>query len=239
MRNQTEIKEVIDYFVRGECYCSRKPETQIHDYDAIKHLTFGSEVGGRTDEFFVYDANPANVLEFVNRQGLKTTYWLTVFSDEKPGGYESEDYTVKSEEFLMNLDLDNVSFETGNRNIKRVRTEEEAQRINDYYGKEAIKKLEDPNMRYFVGEEEGEPASRGSYALIDNVACLDNVFTAKTHRGKGLANALCQTMLMDAKQEGARESILVSSQMGHALYLKLGYQDVSKMWVFERNLNPI
>lgn len=40
-------------------------------------------------------------------------------------------------------------------------------------------------------------------------------------------------MLMDAKQKGATESVLVSSQMGHPLYQKLGFHDVSKMWVFE------
>jgi hypothetical protein len=39
---------------------------------------------------------------------------------------------------------------------------------------------------------------------------------------------------MDAKQEGAVKSVLASSQMGHPLYLKLGYQDISKMWVFTK-----
>jgi predicted acetyltransferase len=49
-----------------------------------------------------------------------------------------------------------------------------------------------------------------------------------------MAKALCRKMLIDAKQEGAVQSVLVSSQIGHPLYLKLGYRDVSKMWVFER-----
>lgn len=63
---------------------------------------------------------------------------------------------------------------------------------------------------------------------------LSNVFTSEIHRGKGIAKALCRRMLIDAKQEGAVKSVLASSQTGHPLYLKLGYRDVTKMWVLKK-----
>lgn len=236
MEEITELKKAVDFFVRGEYYCSRQPASQIHDYDSIKHLAFGTNVDGRTDEFIVYNSNPAHVIDTINKLDIKKDYWLTLFSDEEPYSYGAEGYTIKSTEFLMILNLDSWSFETDNKIIKCVQTEEEARRINHFFNKAAIdlKKLNDPNLHFYVGEENGHPASHGSYALLDKTVFLNDVFTSKMHRGKGMAKALSRKMLMDAKQEGAVQSVLVSSQIGHPLYLKLGYRDVSKMWVFER-----
>ena len=236
MEEKPELRNAIDIFIRNELYCSGLPTTQLFEYNSIKHLAFGTKVAGRTDEFIVYNANPADVIETINKLDIKKDYWLTVFSDEKPHHYDAEGYTIKSKEFLMMLHLDSWSFETGNKIIKRVKTEEEAGRINDFFGKSAfnLKKINDPNVHYYVGEENGHPASHGSYVLLDHIVYFDNVFTSETHRGKGIAKALCQKMLLDAKMEGANKSVLISSQMGHPLYLKLGYHDVSKMWVFER-----
>ncbi|GIP32063.1 GNAT family N-acetyltransferase [Paenibacillus sp. J2TS4] len=113
-------------------------------------------------------------------------------------------------------------FETENKLIKRVKTEEEGRRINHYFDRAAIdlKKLDDPNLHFYVGEENGQPASYGRYLLLDKTVCfLSDIFTSKIHRGKGIGKALCRKMLMDAKQEGAVKSVLASSQMGHPLYL--------------------
>ncbi|MBS4203419.1 GNAT family N-acetyltransferase [Lederbergia citrea] len=162
-----------------------------------------------------------------------------MFSDEKPYSYDAEGYTIKSTEFLMMLNLDSWSIETEKKIIKRVKTEEEARRINHFFDKAAIDliKLDDPNLHFYVGEVNGHPASYGRYLLLDKTVCfLSDVFTSKIHRGKGIAKALCRKMLIDAKQEGAAKSVLASSQTGHPLYLKLGYRDVTKMWVLKKQL---
>ena len=237
MGETTEIKAAIDYFVRGEFHCSRQPATKLYDFDSVKHLAFGSKVAGRTDEFFVYNAGPDHVIETINKQEPKEDYWLTVYSDEKPDSYELMGYSLKSTEYLMILNLESVSFDTEDKSIKRVKTEEEARHINQLFDKTVIDpgKIDNPNLHYYIGEENGQPVSHGSYLLLDGKVCfLDNIFTSKDHRGKGMANALCQQMLHDAKQEGAVKSALASSQMGRSLYLKLGYREVSKMWVFSK-----
>lgn len=232
-----ELRKAIDFFIQGEFYCSRQPASQLHDYGSIKHLALHTNVDGRTDEFFVYNSNPAHVIELINKQDTKEDYWLTVFSDEKPYSYDAEGYIIKNTEFLMMLNLDSWVYETDNKIIKRVKTEEEARRINHFFDRSVIdlKKLDDPNLHFYVGEENGGPASFGLYLLLDKTVCfLSDIFTSKIHRGKGLAKALCRKMLIDAKHEGAVKSVLASSQMGHPLYLKLGYQDVTKMWVLKK-----
>lgn len=236
MRERTELEIARDYFVRGEYYFSRLPVSQIHDYDSIKHLAFGTNVDGRTDEFVVYDSNPVQVMDMISKLNIDKDYWITEFSEEEPQDYAAEGYSIKSTEFLMMKDLNNLSIETDNKLIKRVETSEEAQHINHMFNRVVInlEKFEDPNLRFYVGEENGQPVSYGAYAQIDDTVFLSNVFTSPIHRGKGLAQSLCRTMLMDAKQEGMVQSVLISSQMGHPLYKKLGYREVSKMWVFER-----
>ncbi|WP_059173966.1 GNAT family N-acetyltransferase [Bacillus sp. FJAT-27445] len=237
MGEKTELKKAVDLFVRGEFQCSRQPTTQLHNYDSIKHLALGTNVDGRTDEFFVNDSDPAHVIEFINKQDVKEDYWLTVFSDEKPNSYDSEGYTLYSTEFLMMLNLDSWSIETENKIITRVKTRDEARRINHFFDRNVIdlKKLDDPNLHFYIGEVDGRPVSFGRYFLLDKTVCfLSDVFTSKIHRGKGIAKALCRKMLIDAKQEGAVKSVLASSQAGHPLYLKLGYHDVTKMWVHKK-----
>jgi predicted GNAT family acetyltransferase len=237
MGKKTELKKAVDFFIQGEFYCSRQPATQLYDYDSIKHLALGTNVDGRTDEFFVYNSNPAHVIEIINKQDTKEDYWLTVFSDEKPHSYDAKGYVIKNTEFLMILNLDSLSIETENKIIKRVKTEEEARRINHFFDRTVIdlKKLDNPNLHFYVGEVNGHPASYGCYLLLDKTVCfLSDVFTSKNHRGKGIAKALCRKMLFDAKQEGAVKSVLASSQAGHPLYLKLGYRDVTKMWVLKK-----
>ncbi|MEI3607598.1 GNAT family N-acetyltransferase [Pseudogracilibacillus sp. SE30717A] len=237
MGENSELKKVVDFFVQGEYYCSRQPGSKVNEYESIKHLAFGKNVAGRTDEFIVYNSNPAHVMYTINKLDIKKDYWITVLSDKEPNNYVAEGYTIKSTEFLMILNLDNWSVETENKTIKCVKTEEESQRINHFFNKPVIdlKRLNDPNLYFYVIEENGHPTSHGSYALLDKTVFLDNVFTSKVHRGKGMAKALCGKMLIDAKQEGAVQSVLISSLMGHPLYLKMGYQDVSKMWVLEKN----
>lgn len=154
MGEKIEVKEAVDFFVRGEYYCSRQPATQLHEYNSMKHLALGTNVDERTDEFFVYNSNPAHVIEIINELDNNEDYWLTVFSDEKPYCFESAGYTIKNIEFLMMLNLERRSIETENKIIKRVKTKEEVQRINHFFERAVInlQELDGPNLHFYVGE---------------------------------------------------------------------------------------
>jgi hypothetical protein len=68
---KNRVKKSLDFFVRGEFYRSRQPASQVHDYDSIKHLAFGTNVDGRTDEFIVYNSNPAHIIDTINKLDIK------------------------------------------------------------------------------------------------------------------------------------------------------------------------
>lgn len=59
--------------------------SRVNDYASIKHLSFGTNVAGRTDEFIVY--NPTYVFHTINKLDIKKDYWLTVLSNEEPNIY--------------------------------------------------------------------------------------------------------------------------------------------------------
>ena len=92
-----------------------------------------------------------------------------MLSDEEPYSYDMEGYIIKRPQFLMILNLDSCSFETNNRIIKCVKTEEEARLINHVFNNAAIdlKKLDDPNLHFYFVAENGCPVSHGSYVLPD------------------------------------------------------------------------
>lgn len=198
MVEKTELVRAVDLFVREEYYRSRQPESRLHDYTSLKHLAFDTNVDGRTDEFIVYHSNPAQVIDTINQLDIKKDYWLTVFSDEVPHTYDAEGYTIKSTEFLMILNLDSWSFETENKIIKCVKTEGEAQRINHVFNKTVIdlNKLNEPNLYFYVGEDNRYPVSHGSFVLLDKTAFLNNVYTSKIHRGKGMAKHFVEEFLL-------------------------------------------
>ncbi|MGF7015450.1 GNAT family N-acetyltransferase [Ornithinibacillus bavariensis] len=73
-------------------------------------------------------------------------------------------------------------------------------------------KLDNPNLFFYVGEENGQPVSYGRNLILDKKVCfLSDEFTSNTHRGKGMAKALCGKILMDAVREGAVKSELATT----------------------------
>lgn len=237
MHTKEDLKKIIDLFIRGWVYCRCGPSTKLYYSESMTHVDFGRNVRGRSHEFFIWNLNSGKVMDRIKEKMDSSDHWATVFSDTRPADDEVMDYKQTSSEFLMTLDLQQMdSLQTEDQRIKRVRTIGEAQSINQFFdnGVVELNRLDDLHLHYYFIEEDGHPACYGSYSLLDQTVCLDKIFTAEAHRGKGMAKELCRKMLFDAKQEGAAQGVLISSQMGHPVYLKLGYQDFTNIWTYSK-----
>lgn len=84
-------------------------------------------------------------------------------------------------------------------------------------------------FRNYLGWLNGEPVGTASVFLGAGVAGIYNVMAHESARGQGVGRAMTIAPLLDAKKEGYRFSILHSSEMGHSVYRKIGYQDYAKM----------
>ncbi|SDZ24271.1 GNAT family N-acetyltransferase [Thermoactinomyces sp. DSM 45892] len=236
----TEIsyEALVEDFVRGWSYCRFVPNSRLDKLGPMKHIIFGSPVCNRTNEFFVTHSDLAEGLQMLHSSKLYEPHRLTVF--EQGEGFdldvftEQYGYTFKYKEYLMTFDLSSMN-EPKSDLVCLIREPSEVILVNDSFQKEIVdpERIEDKQLfTYYV--EKNRPVTHGRFSLIGDIACLDQVITLEAYRGKGLAKALCKTMLMDAKDFGAGTSVLATSLTGYPLYISLGYREVANMYVFEK-----
>ncbi len=232
------IRKTVDDFIRGWMVCRSVSGTSLSTLQSIRHVHFGKPVGGRTDEFFVYNLPARKTVEVIHKYHPNMPHWLTVFSDNPKqvvSDYQSLGYFFSHTEFLMALNLSNFRSIPQPANIKRISDKKKALAINRYFAKEAINidSLTQPNLSQYCVTRSEEPVAYGRFSLVSGVACLDNIYTSPVQRGKGLAKSLVQTMLSCARRSGAHRSILAASEMGRPMYLKMGYIELVYILIFQ------
>jgi GNAT superfamily N-acetyltransferase len=80
---------------------------------------------------------------------------------------------------------------------------------------------------------DGIPAAIGQTVIVQDCAYVCEMVTFPDYRRRGFAGALFQELVGHAYDRGAREAILVSTPMAHALYRSRGFTDVVPIRVFE------
>lgn len=233
-----DMRKTIDDFIRGWMVCRSVPGTSLSTLQSIRHVHFGKPVGGRTDEFFVYDLPAQKTVKVIHKYHPNMPHWLTVFSDnpkQAVSDYQSLGYLYSHTEYLMALNLSNFRPIHQPAYIKRILDKKKAFAINFHFAKEAINidALTQSNLYQYCVTKSELPVAYGRFSLVSGVACLDNIYTSPVQRGKGLGKSLVQTMLTCAKESGANRSILAASEMGQPMYLKLGYSELIHILIFQ------
>lgn len=235
---EVSFEMIVDEFIHGWSYCRFVPQSRLGKLGPMKQVEFGSPVGNRTDEFFVVCSDLAEGLKVLETSGFDRPHWFTVFDQGEGFNLEAfaeqYGYTFKYKEYLMWLDLTSIN-EPKSELVSLIQDQHEALMVNESFQKKIVdpERIGDQQLfTYYV--EKNRPVSHGRFSLMGETACLDHVVTLEEYRGKGLAKALCKTMLMDAKYLGAKGSVLAASLMGYPLYVSLGYRKVSNMYIFEK-----
>ena len=81
------------------------------------------------------------------------------------------------------------------------------------------------SMMNYLGYLEGVPVATSSLYNDGSVAGLWWVSTLPIARGKGIGTEMTLYPLREARQQGYQMSVLLSTEIGHPLYKKLGYED--------------
>ncbi len=85
---------------------------------------------------------------------------------------------------------------------------------------------DDGSIASFLGLLDGEPIATSRTILDNGLAGVYTVATLAQARGKGLGRALTLAACLYGKERGYRLGTLQSSDMGHPVYLKMGFWDV-------------
>jgi GNAT superfamily N-acetyltransferase len=89
-----------------------------------------------------------------------------------------------------------------------------------------VRCLEEPDIRLFLGEYQGEPICAVCYLKTGPVAHLAGTATRESLRGRGFGAALVLVALDDARRRGCIAAALRSGPLSVPLYQRLGFEYV-------------
>jgi GNAT superfamily N-acetyltransferase len=88
------------------------------------------------------------------------------------------------------------------------------------------------SVRYFLGAVDGVPVATSLLFLSAGVAGIYWVATAPSARGQGIGSAMNVAPLQVARDLGYTVGVLQSSQMGHNIYRRLGFQEYCTLGLY-------
>ena len=90
---------------------------------------------------------------------------------------------------------------------------------------------------HFLAYLDGQPVATASLFLAEGIAAIYNVATLKEARGQGIGRAITRAAMLLGRDKGYKVAVLESTEMGHNVYRKLGFNDNCKigqyMWMKE------
>lgn len=91
---------------------------------------------------------------------------------------------------------------------------------------------------HFVGYLDDEPVSTTSLMVSGDVAGIYHVGTLESARGRGIGSAVTRAALLHARERGAKEAALQSSDMAVNVYRGLGFADAGTLAMYEWTPEP-
>lgn len=103
-------------------------------------------------------------------------------------------------------------------------TDAVAQHYHDSYVRESRQNLPGQLRTHYVAYVDDRPVACAMLLLAYGVACIWDVATAPEHRRQGYAGFLTRTALEEAKRKGHKHATLLSSRLGHSVYVAAGFR---------------
>jgi ribosomal protein S18 acetylase RimI-like enzyme len=89
-----------------------------------------------------------------------------------------------------------------------------------------LKLLERPDCAFYTGYAGGKPVTTGAGILTGRTIGIYNISTADDARRHGYGEAMTRHIALEAARQGSDVAALQASQMGLAMYERLGYRTV-------------
>jgi GNAT superfamily N-acetyltransferase len=175
------------------------------------------------DHLFAFGATPDVTLEAVRAYDPVVKHQLFVTGDGLEA-YLAAGWRVKAEQYLMGR-APAVLAEPAY-TVERAVQPSDAFMLNRIGGGGGvtIEDLIDPGLQfYYISEGNLPRAQARTGAVRDDVCWVSDVFTAPSHRRRGMARALMVHILAENARTGAPYNLLLASEAGFELYRSLDY----------------
>lgn len=194
------------------------------------------------DRFFAGDCSPAASLLAMRNYGPVRDHLLFVVDVpiERQRAFARAGYQLVEVQWLMACTLAEwQSAGTGlakGVEVRRATTAGDALVLNAIEGLEPVPlgELQDPALLHYFVTANNQPTAYGRTARYDEtIAWVSHIFTAEKQRGQGYATALMRQLLTDSAQAGVGQSLLLSTEMAHSLYARIGYRNITPIAILQ------
>jgi GNAT superfamily N-acetyltransferase len=238
---QTALEAFLRGFSTTRSFTKPYDVTQLNDSLWMLADRARGKLPGRSTEFVTTCAEPAGVLEAIDRQdvGRHALCVLVPSADELPAtvaGYKDRGYRYHGREPLFVLDLGN-RVACGDYPTRRVVTAADAEAVRTAARSRQILPahlVEADSVCRLYAAFEGDAAIGWVRSIRTHPECawVASMFVAREHRRKGIGRSLLTAMLEDDARFGVRWSVLLASLTGALLYPHLGYEERGLLLVF-------
>lgn len=90
------------------------------------------------------------------------------------------------------------------------------------------------DLRFYTGYYDGEPVATSMTIQQEDVVGVHWVGTLPEYRSRGLGYAITHKSLVDAKNTGADQTILMASELGRPVYIKMGFKEFAQYQVYKK-----
>lgn len=193
------------------------------------------------DRFFAGDCSPSAALMAMRNCSPVRDHLLFVVDapPERQRAFTRAGFRLVETQWLMALSLNNwqpIRAESAaGVTVRRAINAGDAMALNAIDGLEPIPfdELQDSALMHYCVIADNHPTAYGRNARYDEtIAWVSHVFTAEKQRGQGYATALLVQLLRDSAEAGVAQSLLLSTDMAHSLYTRLGYADIAPVAIF-------
>lgn len=222
----------------------RTHQSVLERVNDVPFVRFGAPAEGRSEEFFALcGAEPSHVHTIARLHARTPGYWITAIDPLEVSSaeqYRALGYDLEDQEWLMALPL----------TAGKLPPESPAQivddpdivaQINAASGRPVfpIHALDQPDLTIVAVFAGGELAAWGGQIWADwRYPYVTHIRTTESHRRRGLATAVMNTLLREAHARRAVASVLAATVEGRLLYQRLGYQDLAHVRIW-RSPSPI
>ena len=233
--------EAVNLFIEAYVHLESAvlPGTQLIRMGGLPCVQFPGRQGKISHEIIAHGVSPAEIAARIQASSPGLPHWLTLLTSTPQNdlsALERSGYRLRTREMMMARSIEPANLPAPDARVQTVRETAQVKAINRARGKRLLHpdELADPRMLTCACELDGRMRSWGSALMIrPDTAYIANMFTLSKFRRQGLARAVLSTLLVLSAAQGARRSLLVSSQAGMALYHGMGYQDLLNCLVFD------
>lgn len=230
------IPDAIEVFVYG--FCHAKSRTYPYEASRIGDLWVMRDTPARKNERKIevisHGVSPEKVVQTIQESELGWHFLCDIHDESedyqaKRDHYKALGYRAMSTEWLFAHDMKNIPLFESDPPVRQILDQEMLKTINQVASQP--QKVREGTRKFAVWDETRDYGWVTSIPFRDS-AWVSDLYVHKELRGNGYGRALMSKLLHVDRENGVKQSVLLSSSDGARVYPRLGYKQIGVLQMF-------